>query len=178
VECPVHGSGARPAPAMRLALPELLAFATREDAVVQAGFEANAVPGPTAEGEVKKRGRPQQSPPVNLLRRLRDFKGAVAFVGIFPPPVSMSKMSLRPSGMPVRGTLLSLPRTCSKGRRHRGPQPTWVVTSQTSIFNHYNEFGSPYSSFSVCNRYATDPPVMVDGSGRFYGRLTLNHEHP
>jgi hypothetical protein len=72
---------ATPAPAMRLALPELLAFETREDAVVQAGFEANAVPGPTAEGEAKKRGRPQLSPPVNLLCRLRDFKGSVAFVG-------------------------------------------------------------------------------------------------
>ena len=30
--------------------------------------------------------------------------------------------------MRLRGTLLSLPQKCSKGRWHRGPQPTWVVT--------------------------------------------------
>jgi hypothetical protein len=30
--------------------------------------------------------------------------------------------------MPLLGTLLSLPQQCSKGRLHRDPQPTWVVT--------------------------------------------------
>jgi hypothetical protein len=30
--------------------------------------------------------------------------------------------------MLLRGTLLSLPQKCSKGRWHRGPPPTWVVT--------------------------------------------------
>jgi hypothetical protein len=30
--------------------------------------------------------------------------------------------------MPLMGTLLSLPQKCSKGRLHRDPQPTWVVT--------------------------------------------------
>jgi transposase len=68
---------ATPAPAMRLALTERRAFETRYDALVQAGFEANPVPVPTTEGEAKKRGRPQQSPPVNLLIRLRDVKGQV-----------------------------------------------------------------------------------------------------
>jgi transposase len=68
---------ATPAPAMCLALPELLAFETRYDAIVQAGFAANPVAVPTAEGEATKRGRPKQSPPVNLLIRLRDFKGQV-----------------------------------------------------------------------------------------------------
>ena len=42
---------AAPAPAMCLALPELLAFETRYDAIVQAGFAANPVAVPTAEGE-------------------------------------------------------------------------------------------------------------------------------
>jgi len=68
---------ATPAPAMRLAPPELLAFETRYDAIVQARCDANPAPVPTAEGEAKKRGRPKQSPPVNLLIRLRDFKGQV-----------------------------------------------------------------------------------------------------
>jgi hypothetical protein len=46
--------------------------------------------------------------------------------------------------------------------------------SAESIFNHYGQFGSPYSTESACNQYATDPPVIVDGNGTYYGRLTLN----
>ena len=49
--------------------------------------------------------------------------------------------------------------------------------SSTSIFNKYGDFGSPYSSHSACNQYANDPPVLVDRSGAFYGRLTLNRYH-
>jgi hypothetical protein len=47
-----------------------------------------------------------------------------------------------------------------------------------SILNHYSQFGSPYSTESACNTYASDPPVIVDGNGRYYGRLTLNQYHP
>jgi hypothetical protein len=46
--------------------------------------------------------------------------------------------------------------------------------SAESIFNHYGQFGSRYSTESACNQYATDPPVIVDGDGKYYGRLTLN----
>ena len=78
---------ATPAPAMRLALPELLAFETRYDVIVQAGFDANTVFVPPTAGEEKKRGRPKQPPPVNLLIRLRDFKGQVlAFMSDFRVP--------------------------------------------------------------------------------------------
>jgi transposase len=76
-----------PAPAMRLAAPELEAFETRYDAVVHAGFAANRAPAAAPEGEGKKRGRPKQPPPVNLLIRLRDFKGQVlAFMYDFRVP--------------------------------------------------------------------------------------------
>ena len=47
-----------------------------------------------------------------------------------------------------------------------------------SIFNQYGSFGSPYSSTSACSEYASDPPVIVDENGGFYGRLTLNRYHP
>jgi hypothetical protein len=50
--------------------------------------------------------------------------------------------------------------------------------SSESIFNHYGQYGSAYSAESACNEYANDPPVIVDESGRFYGRLTLNRYHP
>lgn len=46
--------------------------------------------------------------------------------------------------------------------------------SQESIMNHYSQYGSPYSSESACSEYASDPPVIVDQAGKFYGRLTLN----
>jgi hypothetical protein len=49
--------------------------------------------------------------------------------------------------------------------------------SSTSIFNRFGDFGSRYSNFSACNPYASDPPVIVDGAGRYYGRLTLNKYH-
>lgn len=50
--------------------------------------------------------------------------------------------------------------------------------SAESIFNRYGEFGSRYSDYSACNPYASDPPVLVDGGGNFYGRLTINQSHP
>jgi hypothetical protein len=46
-----------------------------------------------------------------------------------------------------------------------------------TIFNHYSNYGSAYSTWSACNPYATDPPVMVDSAGHYYGRLTLNQYH-
>jgi len=46
-----------------------------------------------------------------------------------------------------------------------------------SIWNHYSEYGSAYSSYGACNAYATDPPVIVDNSGNYYGRLTVNMYH-
>jgi hypothetical protein len=50
--------------------------------------------------------------------------------------------------------------------------------SQTSIWNQYGEYGSHYSSEGACNLYATDPPVVVDQNGKYYGRLSLNIYHP
>jgi hypothetical protein len=47
-----------------------------------------------------------------------------------------------------------------------------------SIWNHYSDYGSAYSTYGACNAYATDPPVIVDSTGKYYGRLTLNQYHP
>ena len=43
-----------------------------------------------------------------------------------------------------------------------------------SIFNKYGDYGSKYSDSSACNPYASDPPVIVDEAGNYYGRLTVN----
>ena len=84
IKAAVH---ATPAPAMRLAPPEIEAFAKRYDEVVQSGFEANPAPVSPPEGEGRKRGRLPHPPAVNLLIRLRDFKGEVlAFMSDFRVP--------------------------------------------------------------------------------------------
>jgi hypothetical protein len=49
--------------------------------------------------------------------------------------------------------------------------------STESIWNSYSECGSRYSNYGVCNPYATDPPVIVDANGHYYGRLTMNRYH-
>lgn len=47
-----------------------------------------------------------------------------------------------------------------------------------SIWNKYGEFGSRYSSESPWNQYASNPPVIVDREGDFYGYLTANKSNP
>ena len=46
-----------------------------------------------------------------------------------------------------------------------------------SIFNKIGQYGSAISAYSACNPIASDPPVIVDSQGRFYGRLTVNEYH-
>src|SRR5258706_4995015 len=50
--------------------------------------------------------------------------------------------------------------------------------SSQSIWNHYSEFGSAHSTYGACNPYASDPAVIVDQNGNYYGRLTVNEYHP
>ena len=44
----------------------------------------------------------------------------------------------------------------------------------SSIRNEFSQYGSPYSHLSACNPYASNPPVIVDRNGRYYGELTMN----
>ncbi len=57
--------------------PWLEALERRDDAIVQEGVETNPLVPPPHEGKTPKRGRPKQTPPRNLLCRLRDFKSQV-----------------------------------------------------------------------------------------------------
>lgn len=43
-----------------------------------------------------------------------------------------------------------------------------------SIWNAYGTYGSQYNPESPWNKYSTDPPVIVDKAGEFYGYFTLN----
>ncbi|WP_175732601.1 hypothetical protein [Burkholderia ambifaria] len=49
--------------------------------------------------------------------------------------------------------------------------------SPLSIFDDIGPYGSTISSESACNDIASDPPVIVDQNGGFYGYLTLNDMH-
>lgn len=46
--------------------------------------------------------------------------------------------------------------------------------ASTSIYNLYSQYGSLYAATSACNSYASNPPVVVDSAGNFYGYLTIN----
>ena len=50
--------------------------------------------------------------------------------------------------------------------------------SINSIWNAYGNFGSKYSQYSPWNLYATNPPVIVDSDGNFYGYFTINKYFP
>mgnify|MGYP000032600307 FL=1 len=43
-----------------------------------------------------------------------------------------------------------------------------------SIWNEYGTYGSEYGSYSPWNEYASNPPVIVDKKGNFYGYFTVN----
>jgi hypothetical protein len=45
-------------------------------------------------------------------------------------------------------------------------------------WNKFGQFKSEFSSYSACNKYASDPPVIVDRKGNFYGRLTVSANTP
>jgi transposase len=63
----------------------VVAFEQRYAAALKAGYERNPRPPPVTEG--KKRGRPAQTPPLNLLDRLRDFRAeTLAFLHDFRVP--------------------------------------------------------------------------------------------
>jgi hypothetical protein len=55
--------------------------------------------------------------------------------------------------------------------------PHGSAYASASVFNQYSQFGGLYGAYSPCNPHASDPPVIVDENGAFYGRLTVNEFH-
>ncbi len=43
-----------------------------------------------------------------------------------------------------------------------------------SIWNKYGTYGNEYNSNSPWNAYGTNPPIVVDQEGDFYGYFTVN----
>ena len=46
--------------------------------------------------------------------------------------------------------------------------------NSSSIWNEYGTFGNEYNDLSPWNEYGTNPPVVVDKEGNFYGYFTVN----
>jgi len=53
-----------------------------------------------------------------------------------------------------------------------------VFTGGPSVVNPQSDFVSVGSAYSACNPFATDPPLIVDERGKYYGRLTVNQSRP
>jgi hypothetical protein len=41
-------------------------------------------------------------------------------------------------------------------------------------WNPFGQYKNPFSSYSACNEFTSNSPVLVDRDGNFYGRLTIN----
>jgi hypothetical protein len=46
--------------------------------------------------------------------------------------------------------------------------------STTSIWNEFGVYGNEYGQYCPWNEFSTNPPVIVDKDGNFYGYLTVN----
>jgi len=46
--------------------------------------------------------------------------------------------------------------------------------NSNSIWNQFGNFGSEFSADSPWNEFASNPPIIVDKNGKFYGYLTRN----
>ena len=42
------------------------------------------------------------------------------------------------------------------------------------VWNPFGSYANPFSSYAACGEFASDPPVIVDGVGNAYGRLSIN----
>ena len=64
------------------------------------------------------------------------------------------------------------------------PKSVWNEMSQFGfkndfgVWNPFGQYINPFSSFSMCNEFASDAPIIVDEQGKAYGRMTINEFAP
>jgi len=46
------------------------------------------------------------------------------------------------------------------------------------VWNPFGSYANPFSSYSACGDFATDPPIIVDRDGRAYGRFSISEFAP
>jgi hypothetical protein len=60
------------------------------------------------------------------------------------------------------------------GAGHRREFSSYGWKNDFGKWSPYGQFASAYGSYSACNEFASEPPVIVDRQGASYGRLTIN----
>jgi hypothetical protein len=98
----------------------VVAFEQRYEEALKAGYQRHPRPPPPPPvSGGKKRGRPAQPPPLNLLDRLRDFKTeTLAFLHDFRVPFDNTRLFAQTVGQPAdTDTVIRKERRRPNGRR-------------------------------------------------------------
>ena len=129
---------------------EITAFDKRYDEIVKKGFEENSNAQSSApESTEKKRGRVKQTPPVNLLIRLRDFKtGTLEFMRDFRVPFDNNLAERDVRMVKVKQKVSGGFRTI-EGARRFGRIRGYISTARKNAVNVFKAFkdafdGSPF----------------------------------
>ncbi|CAJ0773266.1 hypothetical protein R8510_03457 [Ralstonia chuxiongensis] len=51
---------------------------------------------------------------------------------------------------------------------------TFGFRNDSGVWGSFGQYASAYTSYSMCNEFSTDAPIIVDEQGNAYGRLSLN----
>jgi transposase len=130
----------------------------RYEAIVQEGFEATPLPPPPAPaGTAKKGGRPKQTPPRNLLIRLRDFKAqGLAFMYDFHVPFDNKQAERDVRMVKVKQKVSGCFRTL-EGAERFGRIRGYISTARKNAKNVFEAIreafvGAPSSLFQHCSQ--------------------------
>jgi transposase len=147
---------------MTLPADRLTHFERRYDALIEQGLEANR---PPANLSAKKRGRKKQSPPKNLLDRLRDYKREVlAFMYDFHVPFdnNLAERDVRPVLSPVEVMVKVKQKVSGTFRTRKGAETFCAIRSYISTVRKHgdNAIDAIYDAF-VGNPFM---PLAIEGS--------------
>ncbi len=138
----------------QLSTLKMEAFENQYDEIVTEGFEANPrSPPKSQETSSKKRGRPKNIPPVNLLNRLRDFKPEVlAFMYDFRVPFDNNQAERDVRMIKVKQKVSGCFRTL-EGAEQFGPVRGYISTARKNAKNVFEAIkeafnGIPFISFN------------------------------